>query len=41
MRQFVNITCGSIIDQVEVDFKAAIEKCTIILCSDSEMVLKC
>lgn len=41
MRQFVNSTCGSVIDQVEVDFKAAIEKCTIILCSDSEMVLKC
>ena len=41
MKQFVNSTYGSVIDQVEVDFKATIEKCTIIPCSDSEMVLKC
>lgn len=41
MKQLVNSAYGNVIDQVEVDFKTAIEKCTIILCSDSEMVLKC
>lgn len=41
VKEFANNTHSKVTDRVEVDFKAIIEKFTIILCSDTELVLKC
>lgn len=41
VKNFVNNAYGVMVDRVEVDFKAIIEKFTIVLCSDEELVLKC
>lgn len=41
IKQFVNTTYDIILDRVEVDLTALIEKCPIALCSDSEMVIEC
>lgn len=41
IKQFVNTTYEIIIDRVEVDLAILIERCPILLCSDSEMVIEC
>lgn len=41
IKQFVNTTYDVILDRVEVDLAALIEKCPISLCSDSEIVIEC
>ncbi len=42
VKLFANQTQGSLLtDRMEVDFKSVIERFTIILCSDTELTLKC
>ena len=41
IKQFVNTTYEIILNRVEVDLTALIERCPITLCSDSEMVIEC
>lgn len=41
IKQFVNTSYDVILDRVEVDLIALIEKCPITLCSDSEIVIEC
>lgn len=41
IKQFVNKTYDVVLDRVEVDLTALVEKCPIALCSDSEMILEC
>ena len=40
IKQFVNTTYDVILDRVEVDLAALIEKCPSMLCSDSELVIE-
>ncbi|WP_455585292.1 hypothetical protein [Bacteroides sp.] len=41
IKQFVNTTYDIILDRVEVDLNALVEKCPITLCSDTEMTIEC
>ena len=41
IKQFVNTTYEIILNRVEVDLTALIERCPITLWSDSEMVIEC
>ena len=41
IRQFANTTYDIILERVEVDLAALIEKCPIALCSDSEIIMDC
>lgn len=42
VKLFVNNTRNHrLTDRVEVDFKSVVERFTILLCSDTELVLKC
>lgn len=41
VKLFANNTRDILTDRIEVDFKNVVEKFTIILCSDTELVLKC
>ena len=42
VKLFANHTHSTFLtDRVEVDFKSVVEKFTIILCSDTELILKC
>lgn len=40
VKQLANSAQHLVADRVEIDFNTILEKCTIILCSDNELVVK-